>query len=51
MSTERSGIDPYKGDIGDAGSSGIKPDPGDITRGMKTGGSPAYIPIYYTPWI
>ncbi len=49
MSTERNGI-------GDAGSSGIKPDPGDITRGVKTGGitpgqgggdsgAPTYIPI------
>lgn len=25
MSTERNGIDPYKGDIGDAGSSGYTP--------------------------
>ncbi len=32
--------------IGDAGSSGIEKGYGIITRGIKTGGSPAY-----TPWI
>lgn len=36
-------IDPYKGDI--------EKDYGIITRGMKTGGAPAYTPIFYTPWI
>ncbi len=49
-------IDTERGLIerGDAGSSGIKPGSGGGNSGITREGwwgAPAYIPIYYNPWL